>query len=256
MCSELMAEEHGFNLGESEEPKVEVEEHAMTGFNLGESEEPKGEVEEHAMSGFDLGKSEEPKIKVEKHAMTGFDPGKSEEPKVEVEDTENLAHDERHKTEDGAFETLDENHDTQSTTAKCHYNEAFNPDEEPSDNDSEDSETSEEKGEAEAKDVEETEVLELTNLEPAWQMLELAKNGNPDYGNLEHGNLASQSLQSWPTNPNRCELVKMKPLPEKKNKESVRMYKWAHCALSQQVQSCWESHLKCLSALIRTLSKI
>lgn len=37
------------------------------------------------------------------------------------------------------------------------------------------------------------------------------------------------------TIPTRCELVKMKPPPEKKNKESVRMYKWAHCALSQQV---------------------
>ena len=30
--------------------------------------------------------------------MSGFDPVESKEPKVEVEDTENLAHDERHKT--------------------------------------------------------------------------------------------------------------------------------------------------------------
>ena len=35
------------------------------------------------------------------------------------------------------------------------------------------------------------------------------------------------------TIPTRCELVKMKPPPEKKNKESVRMYKWAHYALPQ-----------------------
>ena len=80
----LMVEEQSINLGESEEPKVE---------------------EEHATSGFDLGKSEEAQIEVEEHAMSSFDPGESEGPK----DTKNLAHNERHKTEDGAFKTLDKN---------------------------------------------------------------------------------------------------------------------------------------------------
>ena len=66
MCYKLMAEEHGkpsvFDLGESEEPKVEVEEHAMNGFDPSESEEPKVEVEEHVMSSFDLGESKESKM--------------------------------------------------------------------------------------------------------------------------------------------------------------------------------------------------
>ena len=47
---------------------------------------------------------------MEEHAISGFNLGESEEAKVEVEDTENLAHDERHETKDGAFKTLDENH--------------------------------------------------------------------------------------------------------------------------------------------------
>ena len=41
MCYKLMAEEHGFDLGVSEEPKVEVEEHVMSSFDLGESKESK-----------------------------------------------------------------------------------------------------------------------------------------------------------------------------------------------------------------------
>ena len=39
------------------------------------------------------------------------------------------------------------------------------------------------------------------------------------------------------TNPTHCKLVKMKPPPENKNKESVRVYKWVPYALSQQVLS-------------------
>jgi hypothetical protein len=36
------------------------------------------------------------------------------------------------------------------------------------------------------------------------------------------------------TIPTRYELIKLKKPPEKKDKESIRMYKWAHCALSQR----------------------
>ena len=53
-------------------------------------------AEEH---GFDLGESEEPKTEVKEHTISGLNPVESEEPKVEVEDTENIAYDERHKAE-------------------------------------------------------------------------------------------------------------------------------------------------------------
>ena len=77
-------------------------------------------------------------------------------------------------------EALDENYDTQTTTAECHYNPVSDSEEEPSNKDLGDSETSEDEGETKAKDVEETKILELTNLEPAREMLELARNGTPN----------------------------------------------------------------------------
>ena len=118
------------------------------------------------------------------HAMSGFDLGESEEPKVEVEDTENLTNDEKKEIEDGVCEALDENYDTHTTIADCHYNEASDS-EESSDEDSEESETSEDESEAEAEDVEETEMFEPTNLELSWEMLELARLGFAKTGEKE-----------------------------------------------------------------------
>ena len=37
------------------------------------------------------------------------------------------------------------------------------------------------------------------------------------------------------TIPTRDELVKLKKKPEQKDADAVRLLKWAHCALSQQV---------------------
>ena len=42
-------------------------------------------------------------------------------------------------------------------------------------------------------------------LEPAWEMLELAKNGTPDYGNLEHGEMNANddnSNSNWASDGN------------------------------------------------------
>ena len=38
------------------------------------------------------------------------------------------------------------------------------------------------------------------------------------------------------TIPTRDELVKLKKKPEQKDADAVRLLKWAHCALSQQVR--------------------
>ena len=58
-----------------------------------------------------------------------------------------------------------ENAIRRQTSAKCHYKEGSDSEEDP-DEDLGDSETSEDEGETEAKDAEETKILELTNLEP------------------------------------------------------------------------------------------
>ena len=83
-------------------------------------------------------------------------------------------------------EALDENYDTHTAIADCHYNEASDSEEESSDEDSEeaeDSETSED--ESEQEEVEETEIFEPTNLELSWELLELARLGFTKTGDKE-----------------------------------------------------------------------
>jgi len=159
MSCELMAEEHG-ELGEKCAEAYHHYGRALLSWSRME-----GEVFEHAMSGFDL--------------------GESEEPKVEVEDTDSLPLDERKEIEDGVSEALDENYDTHTNIADCHYNEASDS-EESSDEDSEDTEDSEtSEDESELEDIEETEIFEPTNLELSWEMLELARLGFTKTGEKE-----------------------------------------------------------------------
>ena len=43
------------------------------------------------------------------------------------------------------------------------------------------------------------------------------------------------------TIPTRDELVKLKKKPEQKDADAVRLLKWAHCALSQQVSPSFKT---------------
>ena len=144
------------------------------------------------------------------YAMEGFDLGEAEEPKVEVEEGE-LSREEQAEIEDKVAEALEENYDSHDNVAKLHMDVDMESEEESSDSedDSHDSETGEDDAEVEDESVEE-ELAEPSNLELAWEVLEVARLGyskagspfaamaevyldlgevsveNQDYGRAEH----------------------------------------------------------------------
>ena len=77
------------------------------------------------------------------------------------------------------------------------------------------------------EDTAETEILELTNLEPAWETLELAKNDTPDYSNLEHSKMNAtvkakgNAEITTPNTPNKTEDPTATPCTTRQNTEFV-----------------------------------
>ena len=105
------------------------------------------------------------------YAMEGFDLGEAEEPKVEVEEGE-LSREEQAEIEDKVAGALEENYDWHNDVAKSESEEES----EESEDDSEDSETGEDDSEVEDESMEE-ELAEPSNLELAWEVLEVARLG-------------------------------------------------------------------------------
>ena len=111
------------------------------------------------------------------YAMEGFDLGEAEEPKVEVEEGE-VSREEQAEIEDKVGKALEEYYDSHDNVAKIHMDVDMESEEEASESedDSDDSETGEDDSEVEDESVEE-ELAEPSNLELAWEVLEVARLG-------------------------------------------------------------------------------
>jgi len=117
------------------------------------------------------------------YAMEGFDLGEAEEPKVEVEEGE-VSREEQAEIEDKVAGALEENYDSHDNVAKLHMDVDMESEGESSESedDSEGSETGEDDSEVEDESVEE-ELAEPSNLELAWEVLEVARLGYSKAGN-------------------------------------------------------------------------
>jgi len=116
------------------------------------------------------------------YAMEGFDLGEAEEPKVEVEEGE-MSREEQAEIEDKVGGALEENYDSHDNVAKIHMDVDMESEESSeSEDDSDDSETGEEESEVEDESVED-ELADPSNLELAWEVLELARLGYTKAGN-------------------------------------------------------------------------
>ena len=117
------------------------------------------------------------------YAMEGFDLGEAEEPKVEVEEGE-VSREEQAEIEDKVAGALEDNYDSHDTAAKIHMDVDMESEVESSESEdySKDSETGEDDSEVEDESVEE-ELAEPSNLELAWEVLEVARLGFSKAGN-------------------------------------------------------------------------
>ena len=111
------------------------------------------------------------------YTMEGFNLGQSGEAKVVLEETKNLSPDELNEIEEQVCDALEENFDAFNIAAKIHFEEESGEDSseesDTSDDEDKDDDYDEDKDDDEGKVFED--LMEATNLELSWEVLELAR---------------------------------------------------------------------------------